>query len=203
MKKLRKKYGANIRFFHCGEYGGQFGRPHYHTLLFNHDFLDKELFMVRDGNRVYKSEELDKLWGKGITELGDVTFESAGYVARYNVTKLKGECTRVMQDEVTGEWWPVAHEYGTQSNGIGKDWFEKYSGDVYPSDDVVIRGVKMQPPKYYDELLAENDPELLAHLKSQRARARAKVADDNTSRRHGVRERYRERVTETLRRNLQ
>ena len=41
MKRLRKKYGDGIRFFHCGEYGEKTGRPHYHAILFNHDFDDK------------------------------------------------------------------------------------------------------------------------------------------------------------------
>ena len=28
MKRLRKRFGDGIRFFHCGEYGEQCGRPH-------------------------------------------------------------------------------------------------------------------------------------------------------------------------------
>ena len=38
MKRYRKKFGPNIRYFHCGEYGSKFGRPHYHACIFNHDF---------------------------------------------------------------------------------------------------------------------------------------------------------------------
>ena len=37
MKRLRKKFGAGIRFFHCGEYGAELSRPHYHAILFNFD----------------------------------------------------------------------------------------------------------------------------------------------------------------------
>ena len=35
MKRLRKAvYPDKVRYFLCGEYGGQFGRPHYHVILF-------------------------------------------------------------------------------------------------------------------------------------------------------------------------
>ena len=42
MKRLRKRCGDGIRFFHCGEYGEEFSRPHYHAILFT-------ITSVRDG----------------------------------------------------------------------------------------------------------------------------------------------------------
>lgn len=34
MKRMRKHYGAILRYYAVGEYGGNFHRPHYHVLLF-------------------------------------------------------------------------------------------------------------------------------------------------------------------------
>ena len=87
MKRLRKKKKAStknpIRFFHCGEYGEQFGRPHYHAILFNTNFRDRETLNAKGTKGLTTSETLNKLWGKGHTSIGDVTFESAAYVAGY------------------------------------------------------------------------------------------------------------------------
>lgn len=94
MKKLRKKYGAGIRFFHCGEYGEKFRRPHYHALIFNHDFDDKILWSKNRGSPLYISESLDSLWEFGFATIGDVTFESAAYVARYITKKVNGELAK-------------------------------------------------------------------------------------------------------------
>jgi len=62
MKRLRKKYGSNIRFFHCGEYGDKYQRPHYHACIFGHDFKDKQLLFTKRGSKTYVSQSLNKLW---------------------------------------------------------------------------------------------------------------------------------------------
>lgn len=163
MKRLRKQYGSGIRYFHCGEYGESFARPHYHALLFNHDFKDKKYFSERNGNRTYTSDELSSLWDKGFSTVAGVSFESAGYVARYSLKKVTGK----RADEFYG---PMAPEYATMSRrpGIGKKWFDTYRGDVYPVDRVVINGTNSRPPRFYDNLLSKVDPSTLALLKIKR-----------------------------------
>jgi hypothetical protein len=53
--------------------------------------------------------------------------------------------------------------------GIGSDWFARYGGDVFPSDEVVVRGgVKCKPPKFYDKLMEAYDPDMFRDVKSQR-----------------------------------
>lgn len=167
MKRLRKSVAPKrVRFFHCGEYGERFARPHYHALLFNHSFGDRKFFKQSgDGSSLWTSSSLSKLWPMGFAVFGDVTFESAAYVARYALKKVTG-------DKAEEHYKGRAPEYVTMSRrpGIGKGWFEKYAGDVYPRDRVIVRGVPSRPPRFYDGLLGKEDPALLARLKIDRER---------------------------------
>nr|UQB76421.1 replication associated protein [Flumine microvirus 32] len=146
MKKLRNKYGEKIKFFHCGEYGDNFSRPHHHACLFNMDFTDKKLIREYDQIKTYTSESLQQLWGKGFCTVGDVTFESAAYVARYTLKKVTG---KKAEEHYNGR----EPEYVSMSRrpGIGHDWIEKYKNDVYPSDKVIERNMQCKPPRYYDK----------------------------------------------------
>ena len=164
MKRMRKRYGKKIRYFHCGEYGEKNSRPHYHAIIFGMDFKDKELFQVRDEIRLYVSEELTELWPYGFSTIGEVTMESAAYVARYVTKKIKGKDAQehyIRWDPSTGEGTPIEPEYATMSRkpGIGKTWFDKYKNDVYPHDYVVIKKHKIRPPRFYDNQLEENELE--------------------------------------------
>ena len=164
MKRLRKKFPEKtIRYYHCGEYGEITARPHYHACLFNFDFPDKYFFTMRRKCHVYKSDTLDELWGQGITEIGNVTFDSAAYVARYIMKKVTGpmaeEHYQVIQEE-TGEIGEREPEYTTMSRrpGIGKAWWDKFKAEVFPLDEVVINGKVIKPPRYYDNLYEIEDP---------------------------------------------
>ena len=173
MKRLRKKFkDRKIRYFHCGEYGEKYGRPHYHACIFNLDFYDKKIWTVRDGIPLYTSDVLDSIWQKGYCTVGDVTFESAAYVARYLLKKITGDNAllhyAVNVDASTGEiYHPNGEiitrqcEYTTMSRrpGLAKGWYENWKDDVFPSDFVVVRGKKMKPPKYYDGLYDIERPE--------------------------------------------
>ena len=86
IKRLRKHFGArSLRYFACGEYGENTRRPHYHIILFGVDFSQDRLFLKRDkrGNVLYYSPVLMKLWKNGFHSIGDLSFESAKYCAKY------------------------------------------------------------------------------------------------------------------------
>lgn len=196
IKRLRKSLNVRISYFQCGEYGSENSRPHHHALLFGHDFQDKELWSLNHmNNRIYRSAELERLWPYGFSTIGDVTFESAAYVARYVTKKITGEQALEAYckvDKMTGE---ILHElqpeYCSMSRnpGIGKEWFEAYSGDVFPKDFITLRGLKLRPPKYYDNLYELNHEEEMMAIKGRRTEHREKHLENNTDERLEVRER--------------
>lgn len=169
-KRLRKQIGP-FRFYHCGEYGDENKRPHYHAAMFGLDFHQDRQEVTQPGqtHRLYRSKTLDHLWGKGACRIGELTFESAAYVARYVMKKISpphddNSAEEYWEhygryDEETGDTWAVTPEYVTMSRkpGIGTTWFQKYKSDVYPSDEVVIKGRRFRPPRFYDLQLAEDE----------------------------------------------
>lgn len=167
MKRLRFRCGPGIRFFHCGEYGEKFGRPHYHACLFNFDFDDKYVWRRSDaGFTVFRSALLEEVWPYGNAEIGDVTFESAAYVARYITKKVTG-------DAAEAHYGGRKPEYTTMSRrpGIGKGWFDRWKFDVYPRDLMVLRGRQVRPPKYYDRQFEIAYPSDWAIVRRKRKRS--------------------------------
>lgn len=177
MKRLRKKFGDDIRFYQCGEYGENFSRPHYHAILFNFDFPDKTLWNVCRGNRVYRSKILEDLWPLGMSTIGNVTYNSAAYVARYILKKINGKSAEDHYDK-------RIPEYNNMSRmpGIAHDWFEKFKSDVFPCDYVVLSGkkVKIKPPRYYDNLYELTNPDDLVSIKELRKSKAKEHSDNNT-----------------------
>lgn len=189
MKRLRKRFPERkMKYFHCGEYGERLQRPHYHACLFGFDFPDKEFFKFSEsGERLYVSEILASLWRVGHCLLGAVTFESSAYVARYCLKKITGDAADEHYQRVTefGELVKVEPEYVTMSRrpGIAAEWFDKFSSDVYPDDFCVVRGMKMPPPRFFDNRYELMDPGGLAELKAKRVeRAKARAADSTPER---------------------
>ncbi len=178
-KRLRRDRGP-FRFFMCGEYGDENRRPHYHVCLFGLDFSsDRTLHHVERGHRLYNSPSLDRIWGMGHCLIGDLTFDSAAYVARYITKKLSkphdAESTALHEKQYGrispyGEWYMVRPEYiqMSRNKGIGHKWIETFKTDVYPGDSVTINGKKFPTPRYYDQVLSEEE---LKNIKAKREQA--------------------------------
>lgn len=182
MKRLRKEYGPGIRFFQCGEYAPETGRPHHHAILFNVSFPDRKLYKRSSTGNLYTSSDLERIWRHGMCAIGDVTAESAGYVARYTVKKVYGPAAEA-------HYAGRVPEYLTMSRrpGIGRKHWEQYKAEIYADDSCVVDGRLRKPPRYYDALMDTWFPEAMREVKERR-RARAVASVDSTGARLIVRE---------------
>lgn len=204
MKKFRHAVESRVRFFACGEYGDQTLRPHYHALIFGHDFDDKVVFQKTDHGPVFTSETLTNLWGLGHATTAAVNYKTAAYVARYVVKKVSG-------DQADEHYWRlnpqtlrmvrVQPEFSVQSRrpGLGTSWFDRFKTDAFPSDFIVLDGKKLPVPRFYTKKLAEEE-----QLKIKRARKKSglKRKPDQTPARLRVREEVKKSQISTLQRKL-
>lgn len=188
MKRLRRwaDYnldGRKISYYMCGEYGAKFGRPHYHAIIFNLRMPDAKKY-----GKLWNSEILERLWGKGYTSIGNVTLQSAAYVARYIMKKVTGDQAekhyiKALVDEETGEIvdrFEVEPEYNRMSTrpAIGKEWFKLYSKDFGENPEeqqIHINGKAFPMPSYYLRQLEAQDPKKYEQIME----ARKKYASEN------------------------
>lgn len=206
MKRLRFSLSHPVRFFACGEYGSKNWRAHYHMILFGYDFPDKTPWRrSASGHITCRSAELEKLWPLGNCEVGTVTRESAGYVARYSLKKIGGDAAAshyARPHPVTGEIVQLDKEFILMSNrpGIGFGWFQQYGQDWFPGDFVTHNGEKLPVPRYYVKKLDEAQ-----QLRTTLARqAKGKLhAADQTPERLGTREEVQLRRAERLIRSME
>lgn len=194
MKVLRqywkRKFNYDgIRFFGCAEYGEHAGQrlinPHLHILLFNCPIPDlQERHPVKvdgvlkwikqfsdTGEQLLFSPAIHQVWQKkGSAQIGQVTFESASYVARYIMKKQYGLDAKVYRD------LDMAPPYIRMSRrpGIGADWYKENLSEIYQYDKVVVHRGNMSffqnPGRYCDNLLKDLDPQRFYELKEKRHR---------------------------------
>jgi len=137
MRTLRQKWkrhgGGDIRYFGCGEYGEQSGRPHYHIALFGFPpccgsgphYVGRTFVPCTCENCSFVS----KIWGKGQIVLANLESTSAAYVCGYVTKKL----TKV--DDYTREILGGLHpEFARMSKrkGLGYDAICAYASKIFP-----------------------------------------------------------------------
>lgn len=151
-----------IPIMYTGEYGEKNKRPHWHAIIFN--WLPPALYRMPDGttkpdgyghrtsdrgDQTWQSLLLDDLWMQGKSEIGGVTIQSAGYVARYATKKLV--------HGIDHEFQPI-HRMSSKY-AIGKRWLEQHWPDVFRHGHVVLLdGSKAPIPRYYEKWLKEHRP---------------------------------------------
>lgn len=181
IKRLRSFYKRhynhdNIRFYACGEYGSERQRPHYHIICFNLPVPPEKLehlFNNEDYEPIYKCQEIEQCWGKGLVAIGKVTWSSCAYVARYVTKKIRGQ--QANEYYYTKGQIP---EFVRMSRkpGIGKDFYEANKQEIYDLDYLLAHTCKgnsltVKPPKYFDKLYEIENPKEYEELKKKRKEA--------------------------------
>lgn len=189
IKKLRFSQSelglAKVRHYSVGEYGERTRRPHYHIALFGEDFAGDRYHWRTSGEyNIYRSPRLEKLWGLGNCEIGELTTDSAAYIARYVMKKINGKKAQqhYRRETADGEIYYLVPEFALMSRrpGIGRDWLTEYNRDVYPHDHVIVNGHKFKPPRYYDKLMEAWSPATMAEIKFNREMRCKELEADNT-----------------------
>ena len=158
MKRLRKELGAGIRFFGCGEFGSTTHRFHMHLILFNCPIPDAKCLGRANNGYYYSSKLIEKIWGKGNIILGEVTFSSCNYVARYCVKKVFGD---------------NSEEFVLMSRkpGIAYPYFEKHYEDIYREDRIYFNfgnSLFQSPSRFFDKCYMSIDPARFQEVKDKR-----------------------------------
>ncbi|UPW41946.1 replication initiator protein [Dipodfec virus RodF1_63] len=197
-KRLRKnyKYDNPLRYYCAGEYGSQTYRPHYHAIIFGLKLDDLRLYKQSlDGYNYYNSSFVSRCWSKGHVVIGQVTWDTCAYTARYIMKKQYGDAAKIY------EKYNIQPEFTTMSlkPAIGRSYFDEKmlenNGDYISllKSDIWIStsdgGRRIKPPRYYDRLVDRIETDLAidggyVQLKEQRkkfAEDMNKIKLQNTS----------------------
>lgn len=147
-KRLRHQYGK-LRYFACGEYGEKTRRPHYHALVFGHDFLAGA---EQIGDH-YLNPLLTEIWGNGHTVVDPVNMATCCYVSGY-VNKKNAD--------------PDTFTLMSRRPGIGKDWLKAYADDLRRNGTVAIEGREYPIPKRYLAWKDDEDPDYFSQVREER-----------------------------------
>lgn len=160
-KRLRWHLGdTKIRYYAVGEYGSKNKRPHYHCILFGYTPPDCYEFGFSVNNRIFRSPFIEDVWSHGMVFIGNVTYESCAYVARYCMKKVETN--------------PNFKEFSLMSRrpGIGSEYFQHYFKGWYALDGIrIVRNGSYQTqriPRYYDKLYQSINPSDLIRIKDDR-----------------------------------
>lgn len=179
-KRLRKKFGAGLKYYLSAEYGNRgTHRPHYHAIIYGlsiADFEDAVILKYNDlGLPWYKSETFAEIWGNGFCVLSNATYKTMAYCARYCLKKQFGAARQREMDYRL----PV---FSRSSNrpGIGYQYFIDHPASLDETNVSMYNEgetFEFPIPKKIFEKLAEAYPDQVADLKAIRSEVmRSKIA---------------------------
>lgn len=160
MKRLRERYKhQTLKHMTSIEYGGQNGRLHFHSIIFNwypttRNHTISELKKTSSGFMIYRSSELESLWTHGYSSIAPATSATAYYIASYALSDGAYECP------VSGE---ILSDKLRVSQGLGLEYFLKNRHQI-----IAAAFFNKQPiPRYYKKKLEELFPNEFESLQNE------------------------------------
>lgn len=162
------KYGKKIKIFASGEYSPN-GRPHYHIIIFGWKPKDLEFYKRSSlGYNYYVSSLINKLWPFGYAVIGEATWETCAYTARYVMKKVNNNLSAFFG--LNG----IENEFMTCSlrPAIGKEWYTSHNqyyanfSSYYAKTDNGSRPI--YHTRYFDKLFDIENHELYTQQKEKR-----------------------------------
>ena len=153
-RELLSSY-PDCRYLYCGEYGGKFCRPHYHAIIFGHDFGYKpgSGYSEHGVSVAQHSSELSSFWRRGFSSVGNVTPDSIAYVASYCLKKINGKAAAAHY----GDRLP---EFIQQSKrAIGARYAEEFKHELLSHANIPHDGYTVPIPRYFRRHWSDQDKE--------------------------------------------
>jgi len=126
MKRLRyylEQFDIRIRYYGCGEYGTlRSRRPHYHFILYG--WIPPDIEFARFSKRkhkIYESEFITTVWGKGITSVQAAKSKTIPYMALYQSPNLENRKKKyILKDQLLKMYETDMHAYEQWSERLEK-----------------------------------------------------------------------------------
>lgn len=146
LKRLRSHVDKPIRYFLSAEYGSKKGRPHYHIIIFG--WCPRDLVFSHYNehkNPIFRSKEVEKIWGNGLCSVDVFNFENAFYCSKYlqKVVFHEGDQKNNQRPFVSMSLKP----------GIGFEWLQQNKDILLLTDKIYVDGHYIKTPRYFLKVL--------------------------------------------------
>jgi len=155
--KKTAKWSPKLRYFACGEYGNKSKteRPHFHVILYN---IPLRWYKWDPIHEEWYSNKLEDIWNKGIVHVGEVSRESAHYVAKYTIKHLLDEWDET--DIRTAPFAVMSKNPGIGNNYIQDEQIRNYYNSSKTSYTSLKNGIIQPIGRYYkDKIWPKKTPE--------------------------------------------
>lgn len=153
LKRFRKSLNTvGVKYFLASEYGDQFGRPHYHALLYN---IPKE--KVNELHSI-----IARTWQKGFVSVSQITDRRIGYVCKYMLARCQRK--KDYNDPALAPFYLSSRRPCIGSAYLTDDNLRYHLGNKTTAFNLF--GLKTTLPTYYKRKIFENYPEIKEEIRN-------------------------------------